>query len=93
MPTTGGGAAWKRKPLAGSWSSPDRCSAIGMPAASSAVCTGRDWPLVSSTPDVELGAWPAPGGGGLPGQVVAELGAGQTGIGDHAVTDLVAQLD
>jgi hypothetical protein len=44
-------------------------------------------------PDLELGAWPVAGGGGFPGQVVADLGSGQSRIGDHAVADLVAQLD
>src|SRR6266700_6296929 len=43
-------------------------------------------------PDVELGARPVAGGGGLPGEVVADLGSGQSRIGDHAVVDLVAQL-
>ncbi len=48
MPATRGGAAWNRKPSGGTWSNPVRCSTIGIPAASSALCAGRSPPLVSS---------------------------------------------
>src|SRR5262249_39602836 len=79
MPATGGGAAWKRKPSGGSWSSPHKCSTIGMPAARSAVRTGPARPVGC----VEVGpAWagtaallpgqPAGGGSGeerVPGAV------------------------
>jgi GntR family transcriptional regulator/MocR family aminotransferase len=44
-------------------------------------------------PDLEGGAGPVAGGGRFPGEVVADLGSGQTRIGHHSVLDPVAQLD
>ncbi len=48
MPAIRGGAALKQKPVVGSWSRPVRCSQMGMPAASSALCAGRSPLLMSS---------------------------------------------
>ena len=48
VPAIGAGTAWKRNPRVGSRPSPVRCSPIGIPAPSNALCTGRARTDVSS---------------------------------------------